>query len=143
MPVFSLAGAPLSVSQDATRAVNLLYCRSPSRFNLNLDMRCGHRNQLGVTRRNETGRESGPKPDLFFCSHENRTVRYRTASVHTRKERYDIVPFEFLVHFSVPPNFRTCFGTDRLIFFRTRVNATLSVPLFGTDRCGTVRYRTL
>ena len=29
MPVFSLAGAPLSVSHDATRAVNLLYCRSP------------------------------------------------------------------------------------------------------------------
>ena len=28
MPVFSLAGAPFSVSQDATRAVNLLYCRS-------------------------------------------------------------------------------------------------------------------
>ena len=30
MLVFSFAGAPLSVSQDATRAVNLLYCRSPS-----------------------------------------------------------------------------------------------------------------
>ena len=30
MLVFSLAGAPLSVSQDATQAVNLLYCRSPS-----------------------------------------------------------------------------------------------------------------
>ena len=29
MLVFSLAEAPLSVSQDATRAVNLLYCRSP------------------------------------------------------------------------------------------------------------------
>ena len=29
MIVFSLAGAPLSVSHDATRAVNLLYCRSP------------------------------------------------------------------------------------------------------------------
>ena len=29
MLVFSLAGAPLSISQDATRAVNLLYCRSP------------------------------------------------------------------------------------------------------------------
>ena len=29
MLVFSFAGAPLSVSQDATRAVNLLYCRSP------------------------------------------------------------------------------------------------------------------
>ena len=30
MPVFSLAGAPLSVSHDATQAVNLLYCRSLS-----------------------------------------------------------------------------------------------------------------
>ena len=30
MLVFSLPGAPLSVSHDATRAVNLLYCRSPS-----------------------------------------------------------------------------------------------------------------
>ena len=30
MLVFSFAGAPLSVSQNATRAVNLLYCRSPS-----------------------------------------------------------------------------------------------------------------
>ena len=30
MLVFSFAGAPLSVSQDATRAVKLLYCRSPS-----------------------------------------------------------------------------------------------------------------
>ena len=30
--VFSLARALLSVSQDATRAVNLLYCRSPSRI---------------------------------------------------------------------------------------------------------------
>ena len=29
MLVFSLAGAPLNVSQDATRAVNLLCCRSP------------------------------------------------------------------------------------------------------------------
>ena len=29
MLVFSLAGAPISVSQDATREVNLLYCRSP------------------------------------------------------------------------------------------------------------------
>ena len=29
MLVFSLAGAPLSVSHNATRAVNLLYCRSP------------------------------------------------------------------------------------------------------------------
>ena len=32
MLVFSLAGAPLSVSQDATQAVNLLYCRSPRNY---------------------------------------------------------------------------------------------------------------
>ena len=30
MLVSSLARAPLSVSHDASRAVNLLYCRSPS-----------------------------------------------------------------------------------------------------------------
>ena len=29
MLVFSFAGAPLSISQDANRAVNLFYCRSP------------------------------------------------------------------------------------------------------------------
>ena len=29
MLAFSLAGAPLSASHDATLAVNLLYCRSP------------------------------------------------------------------------------------------------------------------
>ena len=32
MLVFSLAEVPLSVSQDATQAVNLLYCRSPSKW---------------------------------------------------------------------------------------------------------------
>ena len=67
-----------------------------------------------------------------------KAVGYCTTSVHTRTERYDIVSFQFLVHFSVPPNFWACFGTDRLIFFRTRVHATLSVPLFGMDRNGTV-----
>ena len=78
----------------------------------------------------------------FFYSHENRTVRYCTASVHARTGRYDIVSFQILVHFSVPLNFWTCFGTDHLTFFHTHVNATLSVPLFGTDRNGTVRYHT-
>ena len=34
MIVFSLAGAPLIVSQDATRAVNLLYCPLPSKVAL-------------------------------------------------------------------------------------------------------------
>ena len=44
----------------------------------------------------QTGPESGPKLDMFFCPHENRTVRYRTASVHTRTDRHDIVSFQFL-----------------------------------------------
>ena len=30
--------------------------------------------ELGVTRGNQTGPESGPKLDLLFCSHENRMV---------------------------------------------------------------------
>ena len=34
MLAFLLSGAPLSVSQDAARAVNLLYCRSPSHDNV-------------------------------------------------------------------------------------------------------------
>ena len=70
-----------------------------------------------------------------------KAVRYCTASVHTRTERYDIVSFRFLVHFSVPPNFWTCFGTDRLIFSVPVWTQPLSVPLFGTDRNGTLRYR--
>ena len=32
-----------------------------------------------------------------------KAVRYRTASVHTRAERYDIVSFQFLVHFPCRP----------------------------------------
>ena len=65
------------------------------------------------------------KVDLFF--------------VHIRTERYDIVPllltrnrtvryitFQFLLHFSVQPNFWTCGGTVRLIFFRTLVIGTRS-----------------
>ena len=42
MLVFSLARAPLSVSQDATRAVNLLYCRSPGQ-----NLQQFHRNIAG------------------------------------------------------------------------------------------------
>ena len=34
--VFSLAGAPLSVSHDGTREVNLLYCRSPRKILIEL-----------------------------------------------------------------------------------------------------------
>ena len=51
------------------------------------------------------------------------------ASVHTRTERYNIISFQFLVHFSILPNFWACFGTDCLIFFHTYVNA---VPLRTT-----------
>ena len=71
-----------------------------------------------------------------------KAVRYRIASVHTRTERYDIVSFQFLVHFSVPPNFWTCFGTDRLIFFRTRLNATPLRTTFwnGPKWNGTISY---
>ena len=77
----------------------------------------------------------------FFCSHENRTVRYRTASFHTRTERYDIVSFQFLIHFPVSPNFWTCFGADRLSF-RTRVNATPLCTTFwnGPKWNGTISY---
>ena len=42
-----------------------------------------------------------------------------TTSVHTKMEWYDIVSFQFLGHFSVPPIFWSCFGMDRLIFSRT------------------------
>ena len=59
-------------------------------------------------------------------------------SVHTRTERYDIVLFQFLVHFSVPSNFWTCFGTLRLIFFHTRVNATPLRTTFWPERNDTV-----
>ena len=44
-------------------------------------------------------------------------LRYCTASVRTRTEWYDIVSFQFLGHFSIPPSFWACFGTDCLIFF--------------------------
>ena len=76
----------------------------------------------------------------LFTRERNGTISYRFCSHENGTERYDMVSFQFLVHFSVPPNFWTCFGTDRLISFHTRVNAT--PPLFGTDRSGTVRYRT-
>ena len=46
-----------------------------------------------------------------------KAVWYRTASVRTRTEWYDIVSFRFLGHFSVSPSFWTCFGMARLIFF--------------------------
>ena len=74
------------------------------------------------------------KVDLFF--------------VHIRTERYDIVPllltrnrtvryitFQFLLHFSVQPNFWTCGGTVRLIFFPYPCDRNpLSLPLLGTEQ---------
>ena len=49
MLVFSLAGAPLSVSQDATQAVNLLYCRSPrSHFKSMFGMEVHSDNRLSL-----------------------------------------------------------------------------------------------
>ena len=80
------------------------------RSDLNLDIRFGNRNQLGVTRRNQTGSESGPKLDLFFCSHENRTVRYR------------IVPISGSLFRTA--QFLDLFWNGPLDFFCTRVNAT-------------------
>ena len=53
-----------------------------------------------------------------------KAVRYRTASVRTKTEWYDIVSFQFLGHFSVSPSFWTCCEMDHLIFFRTHVNAS-------------------
>ena len=44
-------------------------------------------------------------------------VRYRTASVRTRTEWYNILSFQFLGHFSIPPSFWACFETDRVILF--------------------------
>ena len=71
-----------------------------------------------------------------------KVVQYCTASVHTRTERNDIISFQFLVHFSVSPNFWTCFGMDCLIFFCTRVNATPlhSTFLNGQKWNGTISY---
>ena len=47
MLVFSLAKAPLSVSQNATRAVNLLYCRSPGKkYVLPFSWRDNYRDKL-------------------------------------------------------------------------------------------------
>ena len=58
-----------------------------------------------------------------------KVVRYRTASVRTRTEWYDIVSFRFLGHVSISPSLWTCFGMDRLIFICTHVNTT---PLCDT-----------
>ena len=90
------------------------------RCNLNLSIRCGHRNYLGVTRRNQTSPESGPKLDHFLCSHENGTVRYR------------IVPISGSLFPTV--QFLDLFLERTAWFFSVPVQWTqpLSVPVFGT-----------
>ena len=47
---------------------------------------------------------------LVYTKQVRKAVRYCTASVHMRTEWYNIILFQFLVHFSIPPNFWTCFG---------------------------------
>ena len=76
------------------------------------------------------------KVDLFF-PHQNGTVRYRTTSVHKEQNGtiYNISISASLS--SVPPNFWTCGGTVRLIFFRTLVNGTRS-PYHFLERNGRV-----
>ena len=81
------------------------------------------RNQLSVTGRNQTGPESGPKLGLFFCSHENRTVRYCIVPVSGSLFR--------------TAQFLDLFWNGPLDFFRTCVNAT---PLRTTFWNGTISY---
>ena len=103
-----------------------------SRSNLNLDVRRGHRNQLGVTRGNQTGPKIGPKLDLFFCSHENGTVRYR------------IVPISGSLFRTA--QFLDLLWNGPLDFFPYPCERNpLSVPLFGAgkERNGTISYATL
>ena len=71
-----------------------------------------------------------------------KVVRYGTASVCTRTEWYDIVSFQFLGHFPIPPSFWACFGTDHLIFFCTHVNATHLCTTFWNEPKwnGTISY---
>ena len=62
--------------------------------------------------------------------------------IHTRTERYDIVSFHFLVHFSVPPQFLDLFWNGPLDFFRNRVNATPLRTIFwnGPKWNGMISY---
>ena len=94
------------------------------RSNLNLDIRRGHRNQLRVTRGNQTGPECGPKLDLFFCSHENRTVRYRIVPIFGSLFR--------------TAQFLDLFRTDLLILFPYPCERNPS-PYHISGRNGTVR----
>ena len=94
--------------------------------NLNLDIRYGHRNQLGVTHRNQTGPKSGPKLDLFFCSHEKGMIRYRTVTISGSLFRTAQV--------------LDMYWNGPLDIFRIRVDAAPS-PYHFLGRNGTVRYR--
>ena len=91
-----------------------------------MDIRRGHRNQLGVTLGNQTDPESGPKLDLFFCSHENGMVRYRIVPISGSR---------FLT-----AQFLDLFWNGPLDFFHTRVTQPLAIPLFGPERNGTISY---
>ena len=63
-------------------------------------------------------------------------------SVHTRTERYDIIPFQFLVHFSVPPNYISGPVLERSSWcFSVPVwTHPLSIPIFGPDGNGTMSF---
>ena len=101
--------------------------RNNRRSNLNLNIRYGNRNQLGVTRRYQTGPESGTI-SYRFCPHENGTVRYR------------IVPISGSLFRTA--QFLDLFSNGPLDFFRTRVNATPLRTTFwnGPKWNGTISY---
>ena len=72
-----------------------------------------------------------------------KAVWYRTASVRTRTEWYDIVSFWLLGHFSVSLKFLDLFWNGPLdFFFRTHVNATplCTTSWNGPKWNGTISY---
>ena len=81
--------------------------------------------RLTVTRRNQTGPESGSKLDLIFCSHRNGTVRLQTG------------PISGLFFRTV--YFLDILWTGSLDFLRTRVNAAPFHTAFwnGPEQTGT------
>ena len=131
--------------------MEVLKRRNNRRSNLNLNIIYGNRNQLGVTHRYQTGPESGTI-SYCFCSHENGTVRYRivpiSGSLFRTAQFLDLFwngPLDF---FPYP-----CERNPSPYYFLERTEVErydivpvwtqpLPVPLFGTDRSGTVRYRT-
>ena len=98
-----------------------------NRSDLNLDIKCCHRNQPGVTRRHQTGPESGTI-SYRFCSHESGTVRYR------------IVPISGSLFRTA--QFLDLFWNGPLDFFLTRVNTTPLPTTFwnGLKWNGTISY---